>query len=171
MDAPIKNPTAKPKIYVAGKISSGNFREDLIPEYSKSQWGDPFLETSSFIYLGPFTANDKHNCFTGEGTHNCVGDDGAREITEKQVIDTNLAAIEKADIFLAYINCLDCYGTICEIGVAIRAKKRVVICIAPGLPVNEFWFFTKIAAAAHFDINSCCLKNILNIEIANYGKN
>ena len=161
----------KPQVYIAGKISHADFREELIPGLWQHQWGNPYLETDSFIYLGPYTVNCAHGCFSGAASHGCIGEDGARTVTAKDVIETNMEAIRKADIVIAYINATDCFGTMFEIGWALRAGKRVVMCMSPTVPANEFWFSSNQVASVYYDVNTCCLKQILQNEIRNYGKN
>lgn len=159
---------SKVKLYIAGKISRENFRELIIPRLSSHQWGDPNIQTESYEYLGPYTVNCKHGCFSGNGTHESVGSDGSIELSQKDVIYANMRALESADLVFAYINTTDCYGTLMEIGWAIAREIYVVLMLSPDVPVHELWFIAGQVNSVHYNVRPCCLKQLINQEIKNY---
>jgi hypothetical protein len=159
------NQPKKPKIYIAGKISRGNFRESIVPGLCHHQWGNPNIETASYEYLGPYTVNCKHGFFSGDGSHQSVGDDGATALSKEDVIATNMGSLANADLVVAYISTTDCFGTLMEIGWAIAKGKKVLLLLSPNIPTHEFWFIACQVTKVHQNVRICCLKEIVDQEI------
>lgn len=160
---------SNPKIYIAGKISKENFREWIVPELASHQWGQRNIQTALYEFLGPYTVNCKHGCFSGNGTHESVGNDGAIDLSQKDVIETNMAAIRNADLVIAYISTTDCFGTLFEIGWAIARGKKVILLISPDVPEHEFWFIAGQVHTVHYNVRCCCLKKIVENEISKHA--
>jgi nucleoside 2-deoxyribosyltransferase len=78
-----------------------------------------------------------------------------RGTSRKEVRQRCLKGIDECDVFLAYINSHDCYGTIAETEHAIREGKLVVMAFAPGIATpteNEYWFVSIEADRVLFDV-------------------
>ena len=116
----IKARLPKPRVYLAGKISQHGWRErltdgqvivrdELDPHHTEDFW--------NFTLTGPFFVSIGHGCAHGPTTHG-QGMLGPRDAVRRRVFDANVARIEKSDFVFAYINELDCYGTLFELGYA-----------------------------------------------------
>ena len=163
------NQSNKPKIYIAGKISKDNFREWIVPNLHQHQWSQKNIQTDLYEFVGPYTVNCKHGFFSGSGTHESVGNDGAIDLGQKDVIETNMAAIRNADLVIAYISTTDCFGTLFEIGWAIARGKKVILLISPDVPAHEFWFIAGQVHTVHYNVRCCCLKKIVENEISKHA--
>lgn len=147
-------------IYLAGKISLGDWRHELLgiglrgawqPEddglTSWPRWQKGILDT--FDYVGPYFVSDDHGCGHGASTHGC-GYDGELPCQQSellpqrhQVRDLCLTAINEADIVFAWLNDATAYGTLVELGYAKGRGKRIVI--AAPKPLDDLWFATSCA--------------------------
>lgn len=150
-------------IYLAGKIGKGDWRHDIVAnlrswEYESDQfwsgvniqdlWEWPILADSifdQFSYAGPFFISCDHGCYHGPNSHgyedNGCGSSGA--FTREQVATLCRTAIQNCDLFFAWIDTTDCYGTITEIGFAASLGKRVVI--AGPHRFDDMWFVYEMA--------------------------
>lgn len=112
-----------------------------------------------FDYVGPyFTACDhgcahqpvdpmrenqdpgwiSRHCLLG-GLHG-VANGMCLEATPAGIVrDLCLGAIHRADFLVAWIDSLDCYGTLLEIGYALGLETPVVVALAPGIEPRELW--------------------------------
>lgn len=81
---------------------------------------------------------DKHS----PQTHACgaQGDWCARYLTSARC----RRAINRCDLFFAWINTMDAFGTLVEIGLAVRAKCRIVVALGPNTS-EDLWFATTLA--------------------------
>lgn len=145
-------------IYLAGKISRHDWRDDVVPNLQET-WGGQWNSQSwsfrdsiwpiiprgvlgVFDYTGPyFTETCGHSdegCSQPEHRLGswCEGDEVGRRGTR----DLCFAAIEKADIVFAWLNDTTAYGTLVELGYA-HARRKTVITAAPTLPCTpaELW--------------------------------
>jgi Nucleoside 2-deoxyribosyltransferase len=75
----------------------------------------------------------------------CGGDIDDQTNTAKlhaRILAVNFNRIQRADYVLAYINEIDCYGTMVEIGYARAFNKKLAIGIGPDITrvqFNELW--------------------------------
>lgn len=139
-------------IYLAGKIGLSDWRHGLVRnlrDYWEWDEGRPSAEwpviqrgvLGTFDYAGPYFMSDDHGCGHGANTHGC-GDDGSvcsgamPAPNRAQVRDLCLNAIDRADIFFAWLDGTSAYGTLVEIGYARGHGKQIIIA-APELP-NTF---------------------------------
>jgi hypothetical protein len=157
----------KPRIYFAGKIGSNDWRQGIIPTALRSVFsdGDCFtpmeeffdhsfeLDCGGFIYCGPFFIGCDHACYHGPGKHGAVGansiEDGEEktpdiESTRDRIFEVNVARLEKADLVFAYIESVDCYGTLIELGQAHRMGKRIAVRLPPEHRA-EMWMVERTA--------------------------
>jgi hypothetical protein len=143
----------KPLIYFAGKISKHDWREAVLgagrpgavnndsdsnmPELWNPCWHNDCV---TFFYGGPFFVACDHGCGHRLNAHGanggltsstCINDDIA-ELHQK-VWDTNGARILLANLVFAYINEVDCFGTLVEIGIAAASNKAIFLALGPDL--------------------------------------
>lgn len=165
------NRSTKTKVYLAGKIDKYDWRHDLVPGLRGHRWEEGPIAMPTFNYVGPFFVSCDHGCLhepnqhgaTRNGLEDICGEDGW---TRQQVIERNNAAIALANLVLAYITTTDCYGTLCEIGMALARNKRVVMCFAPTMPEDDFWFIAGQCAAVYRGARTNRLRAVLAAEVA-----
>lgn len=75
----------------------------------------------------------------------------AEEEKREEVQRLCLDAIKRADLIFAWIDCIDCYGTIAEIGYAKALGKH--IWIAGPIPYHDLWFVYAMADTTIFACN------------------
>lgn len=143
-------------IYLAGKISKNGWRHDIVKnlrDYDSGYTGQgvscgdnsfltkgwPIIEKAiyreidgGFNYTGPFFVGCDHGCFHGEGTHGTSDYSGMGhwddDRNHRETVVTNcLEAIKKSDIVFAWIDSVDCYGTIAELAYAKAIGKDIFI--------------------------------------------
>jgi hypothetical protein len=157
-------------IYLAGKIGKNDWRNKLVPGLRGHTWEDGPISTPTFTYEGPFFQSCDHGCLHGPSTHGVGAGAGTckEEITYSpaDIIRLNDAALQKADLVVAYITAIDCHGTMVEIGRASdQPFTRIVIAFAPGIDSKDFWYSTARAAAVYENVRECCLPGILAREL------
>ena len=122
-----------------GNLYSGNYGTGLI---------------CGLAYTGPFFVdlNGGHGFSYYDGAEhgaNVDTSDHARqhgaqlEDSRKEVQSLCFQAIARADVLFAYIDCIDCYGTIAEIGYAKALGK--IIWIAGSRRYDDLWFVYSMA--------------------------
>lgn len=148
-------------LYLAGKIAKNDWRHDVVrglhtagdwaQNYGGGERADwPVLKEAilgRFDYVGPYFVADDHGCGHGANTHGAgidrhgidgVGDPPAAWDVSGRCLD----AIEKADILFAWVDSLDAYGTIAEIGYARALGKTVWLSGPESLP--DLWFVYQL---------------------------
>jgi very-short-patch-repair endonuclease len=142
-------------IYMAGKISRNDWRGSYVREVSDwenlSSWPITRNALCGLDYTGPyFATNGGHGITHGRSTHgNGLGrfwheHDPETSGQRAKVKDLCLRAIQKADLFFAWIDTEDCYGTIAEIGYAKGIGKPVWMAGPGNLPA-DLWFAFALA--------------------------
>jgi len=140
--------------YLAGKITGTSWRDEIVPGWSEAQSSayangiedDLWLDVCSgatacgisLDYCGPWwmdvdgghgvaSSNVGPHAY-GDPNANLSSDYAQRQFAEdRKSVSFNVhRAISSADMVFAWIDSLDCYGTIFEIGLA-RAHKKVVV--------------------------------------------
>jgi len=146
----------KTKVYLAGKIRTNCWRHELVPGLRAAGWKDGPLVFRDFVYVGPFFVGCDHGCYHGPTTHGCGRDLMAPDsLASHDVAGACRLAIKNSSLVFCYIESLDCYGTLVEIGWAQEAKIPVVVAFAPGLASptqNEFHLACSFAYALAFDV-------------------
>lgn len=156
-------------IYMAGKISKGDWREAFVPnmrEIGGRLYDDldkPYFDWPLTImenghnYTGPYFVSCDHGCFHGPNQHgagavgdgNCYG--GALGDTRRMVYEACVFSMALSDTIFAWIDSADCYGTIAEIGhahgqiVPISGRKNPEIWIAGPQRIDDLWFVYSMA--------------------------
>ena len=158
-------------IYLAGKIAKNDWRHEIVTNLRdwvheteqyweggniQDLWEWPTLPNSvfaQFSYVGPFFIGCDHGCYHGQNSHgyedNGCGSEGT--FSRKQVTTLCKVAIQKCDLFFAWIDTTDCYGTIVEIGYAASLGKRVLI--AGPHQFDDMWFVYEMAEETNFEYN------------------
>lgn len=138
-----------PKVYMAGSMRSGEgWRGIGVTDrssrtgstFSVNEWaGSSFLAHGRFIYVGPFSISDDHGCAHGSPhmAFGC-GDEffGEKTRYRRELIEECQDRIFRCDIFAAYIDRDDCFGTLVEIGMAKAMDKLIWVGISPDVARN-----------------------------------
>lgn len=137
-------------IYLAGKISRGDWRADVVPRlignsetlHNGFQVLIPTGAGIAFHYHGPFFTSMGHGMDHGPKSHGNGLDWEAHGAGENlmSVFSRSADAIEQCDVMFAWIDQMDCFGTLVEIGIAHQAGKLIVIGKKEGVDVSEMWF-------------------------------
>lgn len=151
---PASHSSGPKKIYLAGKIGKLDWRHRIVNELSRSVTGvcfdsasDPFPEIMEFSifnehhYVGPFFVGCDHGCFHGSNTHGQASvheHETPGDRTQLEIRNRALSGIKRCDLFFAYIESEDCYGTLFEIGYAKALGKKIVI-LTNGV-MKDLWF-------------------------------
>ena len=150
----------KLNVYLAGKISSKDWRQELIDIRNNFYGNEKYkirnrmtLDYNDNITItGPFFLSCDHSCYHGDNSHG-VGlskrqydSYGERNIfSEKEVNDICLSQIRKSDVIFAYINSNSCYGTLYELGYAKSLGKKIIILFESGKLMKDMWFIYQKA--------------------------
>lgn len=161
----IKRITEHHTVYLAGKIRCNGWREKIanIRDHSINQYEtNPILVNASLTIMGPFFISCDHGCYHGDRTHGvglnkycedvdgtlyhfgCCGNGENPPFTECDVLDICKSQIDAAEIVFAYIDCLDCFGTLAEIGYAHAKGKTIIIKFASDQLKKDMWFIDKM---------------------------
>lgn len=159
---------SRKRLYFAGKIKKNDWRHDLAPNLrgliypsdDDSTLFDPefTLDCDNFIYGGPFFVSCDHGCFHGPANHgvgivlNEGGDDPVhgRFIAERRaaIFNINAARLKHADRVFAYLEDVDCYGTLVELGMAAAWGKPIAIGVARSVDLercDDLWMAMQTA--------------------------
>jgi hypothetical protein len=135
-----------PRVYLAGSISKNCWRHTLVPGLRGALTDTHTLpkpiDCGLFTYTGPFFVACDHGCSHGPATHGVAGYNGCGSVealTRGEVFRRNCAAIESADIVIAYITRYDCVGTVWEIAYAQDRGIPTYLVFAAGIDAKEFW--------------------------------
>jgi hypothetical protein len=140
----------KPHVYFAGKIAKNDWRHPIVPELRNMQYDHGPFDAGAYIYNGPFFVACDHGCHHGPTTHGVLpASDGSygpcflpsehAQPERREVARRALEGVRKSQLVFAYINALDCVGTIMEIGIAVQMRKPVALCIDTRIDGREFW--------------------------------
>jgi len=161
-----------PRVYLAGKISKNCWRHTLVPGLRGAHEdvcrSPQTPEREAFIYTGPFFVACDHACSHGPTTHG-AGYDGCGSVeapTRGEVFRRNCAAIESADIAIAYINTYDCIGTVWEIAYAQDRGIPIYLVFAPEIDANEFWVPRMRAARLHAGLTTATVEELPEVVSA-----
>ncbi len=159
-------------IYVAGKMQDDDWRRHLfddsgyenshphkcnpVIDFDTSFNDEPWPEYGTTIcglrYTGPFFAdNVGGHGFSGyedgHGANVSIYNLDKQKHQQIEVQQWCFDAIKRADLFVAWIDCLDCYGTIAEVGYAKALGKTVLI--AGPRRYRDLWFVYTMADILH----------------------
>jgi hypothetical protein len=156
----------KPKIYIAGKIASYDFRHDLIPNLRDAMAPQAPLDCGGFIYTGPFFISCDHSCLHGPTSHG-VGlvSDGCEPYepqTHAGVWTRNARALRQSSAVFAYIESDDAYGTLVEIGQAQALGIPVWVLFGPKATASEMWYAAQGPGFCAVGVTRAELPNIFS---------
>lgn len=147
-------------IYFAGSVSAGGgYREILFHGRVMSEEYH-FVATMknttlNIVYGGPTAIGCDHGCYHGAATHGsgegCSCSDSPGNIMSSLgrnfLVNRCLDQIRTSDGVFAYIQSLDCFGTLAEIGYASAYKKPIQIIIDEALrPLIEVQSISNISS-------------------------
>lgn len=151
------------KIYLAGKINKGDWRTSIVQTRNYPCFFLNSEDREKFEYSGPYFISDDHGCFHGDSSHGraadrdyptCCGSDTEKD-QEIQYPERKIIVIEKckkwienSDILFVWLDSLDSYGTIAEIGYAHCLQKHICIAVKHGdigeTIMKEMWLCLKM---------------------------
>jgi hypothetical protein len=151
------------RIYLAGKIAKNDWRGLLVPQLR--DWNNSFglsieqmeaLEEwpvwrnavlGKYDYCGPYFISCDHGCYHGRNDHGYGLEDDTCEsggsYNRRQVSRLCQGALQRCDLVFAWIESLDCYGTLAELGYAKALGKRILI--AGPEAKDDLWFTYEFA--------------------------
>ena len=182
----------KTNIYLAGKISACDWRQELIDIRNNFCGNEKFLIREGYVLdyndditiVGPFFLSCDHCCYHGDNSHgvglnnyyedgapyDCYGEDDL--FTEKEVYNICIEQIKKSDIVFAYIDESSCYGTLFELGYAASIGKDIIILYDYKFPSNDMWFINRAAKFfKHKKLKTTSVKEMFDEMVIPYIKN
>jgi hypothetical protein len=141
----------KPHVYFAGKIGQNDWRHPIVPRLRDALYEHGPFDAGPYIYNGPFFVACDHGCHHGPTTHGvlppsnrsgdpCFQPSEHAQPERREVARRALEGVRKSQLVFAYIDALDCVGTMMEIGIAVQMRKPVALCIDTRIDEGEFWF-------------------------------
>ncbi len=177
--------TKKPKVYLAGKITNNWWRNEVLGNEgcwesrtngvdlvdhevndNLELYFDNEYEDELFVLTGPHSLGCDHGCYHDE-KHSKHASSGCYweydPITKKDVKEACCHQIDKSDIVFAYIDSLDCYGTLAEIGYAYGKGKFICILYKNKTIEKELWFVSQMGNINYTDRKiKPCFKEAIN---------
>lgn len=155
-----KQDPSKPVIYLAGKITKNDWRQELGINPEIDSWpslsSEPPADYPDFLYSGPFSVGCDHGCWHGQGSHGAgakpkevgcsVG--VSNDQRQRAIYLACLKQIARSHAVLAHISTPDCYGTLTEIARAAEQGKLIALHLSANLPnrvYDDLWFIREHA--------------------------
>lgn len=158
----------KPMVYLAGKITNNWWRTEILGGGTRtngislgyyfledvSRYMDDEYDAGDCIITGPHSLGCDHSgCFhskenamhTAAPTHHSKSCAQDSLISRFDVKNACCHQIDKSDMVFAYIDSLDCYGTLAEIGYAYGKGKKIYILYENNMLEKELWFVSEMA--------------------------
>jgi hypothetical protein len=149
------------RVYLAGKISRDDWRQDLIPDIEIEALDEEHHKTWPILnkailgkhdYVGPYFIGGNHGSFHSNNSHGVGASSSKKDLREfggvsvKEVVRLCFQAIDQANMVFAWLDSPSAYGTLVEIGYAKAAGKTIVI----GMPREfqyggDMWFAQTMA--------------------------
>lgn len=181
-----------PRVYFAGKVRKNCYRTAFGDRIMSLGNTECCYEGARFLYWGPFAASCDHGCFHSLGQHGMPSEEYScggsfvdeygktiwtpdRDEPRPWIIKRCYRQIDSCDIFYAYIDSLDCYGTLLETGYALGKGKSVYVVFSDmlfdkstyeGFEKAELWFLREDPRAT--SIASKCPLALLNDAICTF---
>lgn len=186
-----------PRVYMAGKIKAGDWRHSLLKLRglplvydARHDYVEPVDSpiVDGFEYAGPFFISDDHGCYHGRNQHGLVAGGCASEsenyvrgwtskdhgssLTRRVIHRSCLHWLDSADVVFCWLESLDAYGTLVELGYA--HARGIPIYLAPDSrismdalvdleydprgvhfrsPLDDLWFATMLASEYESDLD------------------
>lgn len=157
---PIRN------VYLAGKITGTTWRDQLV---GNSKWShenhgllDDAIEVDSYgnrmwkpiPNALSLPGDPRALAMTGPwwiprhgGGHGFIGDNHNWHAGCDSTVSTSVnvkLAIQASDMIFAWIDSLDCYGTIAEIAMTYNTTKRVIVAVPSNFDRSELWLMFRL---------------------------
>jgi hypothetical protein len=131
-------------IYLAGRITSADWRHDLVPGlHDAEQIGDDErtkLHIGRWRYTGPFFVSCGHGCAHGPGSHGrgltvsgCFeeGEDDCvpPDVRQREVAKTCISGIDECSFVFCWLEDHEAFGTLFELGYAKARDKQIFIAL------------------------------------------
>lgn len=150
-----------PRVYLAGKVGHTDWRHSIFPlrhvelRYDKARdlvlLDQSPLTGDGFEYAGPYFLGDDHGCFHGPSQHGIIDPgwadghsmddpDFPQVIERRTVMQSCLNWLKNADVVFCWLDSLDAYGTLVELGYA--KALGIPIYLAPSMHVQAAWSAT-----------------------------
>jgi len=156
-------------VYLAGKITGDNWRDKIVENLSVVRLGS-FEDVEDFghkwpVHHGGIVLNDGRNLdyagpyrVTESGHSNgwakhAFGQDHDpaslyNAVTSPEVPRFCCESIDRSDLIFAWVDSLDCYGTLVEVGYAAASGKLILVAGPRFFP--ELWFIYSLASRVTF---------------------
>lgn len=174
------------KVYLAGKIGKNDWRSEIFKDLrdgNDSKFNRKMEEVDGFLYNGPFFVSCDHGCFHGESQHGrgitkigcgcgMLGKDGSSvesKTSKSKVLSDCAKDIGSSTHLFVWIDSLDAYGTIAEIGIAYTLGIPIFISLSDKIKksdINDLWFplhMAKKIVIANSAVNGW--KEFINAEL------
>jgi hypothetical protein len=142
----------KPVIYFAGKIAKCDWRTEITGDNRVGglAWdgGAPIehmfdpdyrVEYDHFCYGGPFFISCDHGCGHVErhALGGCFGEESG--VDRSKILMVNTQRIIKADYMFTFINEVNCFGTLIELGIALQQPTlRTAVAFGPNVSIAQY---------------------------------
>lgn len=154
------------KVYFAGKVTKNGWRQDILDlRYEMTyalDYEDRSLEDliqngielhNDLIYNGPYVFGCDHGCFHGDGNHGLGAKieyecGGNRPLSKDQIFKLCKTLIANSDAIFCYVDQMDAYGTVFELGYAHALNIPIYLYYSDELKVREIrdlWFVGESA--------------------------
>ena len=137
----------QPRVYFAGKISRDDWRHQLFPYYRRytTYFGEAFFPFCSdgIMYCGPTFSGDDHGCTHGPTKHASGDGCNGSPIDRTAVLARSLEQIRGSSHMFAWIDSMEAFGTLVEIGYAAALDKNVFVSVSKEVAEDacgELWF-------------------------------
>lgn len=174
----------KLKIYLAGKItgnwwrkeicdSFGNFYPripgqnliDAVVAVNPTEYYLSEYDAGEFIITGPHSLGCDHRCFhmkDNGAKHAATGIDWENShLSKEDVLLACTGQIDRSDLIFCYIDSVDAYGTIAEIGYSYAKSKFICIVFKTPEIKRGHWFVDQMASES-FCENEIDIRSALN---------
>lgn len=128
-DAPTRS------IYMAGKVEQNCWRGDItlglrsagLNSDERLDWPRFLIPGTRLEYVGPYFVSCDHGCSHGDMTHGQGPGCSDTAPAAKDLSRACLSAVRDADWIFCWINQLDCYATLIELGYAARDGRKIFV--------------------------------------------
>lgn len=147
------------RFYLAGKIGPQGWRDAIVPDLQyqcsrlytakKPEWPElpQAIQPGGHSYVGPYFLACDHGCFHGDTQHGVGaangGESAAIAYSRSEVWQRCQQALARATVIFAWIDGMDCYGTLLELGYAAALGKGIWIAGPRRYP--ELWLTYETA--------------------------
>lgn len=175
----MKNSIVELKVYLAWKIRKGCWRHKIFSWLRNTEpWWivEQHYGKYYFTYTWPYFIGCDHGCYHWRNNHwvganeDWVVIDWEPSRTKKQTVGACYSWVLQADVVFAWIDSMDCYWTLAELGYAQSLFTPVFFYYSDKLEeIDDLWFvqqYCKTAKLAH-DANDAWKQFLVDLSITN----